>query len=123
MKLGDLIYSIITLVLMVLFIAGPVLRKLLRSEGTFRHNGVTPSEDSAYGTVDSARVVERMSVHHDTGEQWEFSEPSAGLSPTVPAEINPLPARERIESLPPLKKALIWSEILGKPTALRDFEE
>lgn len=123
MKIGDLIYSMITLTLMILVIASPILRKIFRSADKNLKGNTAPSEDSLYDSVDSAKVVERMfSQGEEAEKRWEFSRPDSVLSRKLSSEAKTPAVMERIDSLPPLKKAVIWSEILGKPVSLRDLE-
>ncbi|MBB6481032.1 hypothetical protein [Spirochaeta isovalerica] len=123
MKIGDLIYSMITLALMILVIASPILRKIFRSAGKNLKGNTAPSEDSLYDSVDSAKVVDRMfSQGEKADKKWDFSRPDSVLPRKISSEVKTPAAMERIDSLPPLKKAVIWSEILGKPVSLRDLE-
>ena len=44
---------------------------------------------------------------------------TAAAAGTHPAAASRLTALSRIESLPPLKRALVWSELLGRPVSER----
>jgi len=124
MKLGDLIYSMITLALMILVFASPALRKMFRSAEKNTRGEAESSEDALYDSVDSRRVVDRMLSRPSEEESWELSQPALKLTDKSMMEEKRIsPALERIESLPSLKKAVLWSEILGTPVGMRSFED
>jgi len=123
MRLGDLIYSMITLALMVLVFASPALRKMFRSAGKSARGESEPNDEALYESVDSRRVVDRMLSYPPESELRELSEPVSKLTRKLAVDERISPALERIDSLPPLKKAVLWSEILGKPAGLKFYED
>lgn len=119
MNIGDLIYTIITLILMVLVITSPILRKIFKSaEKSLEGDDLSP-EDRIYESVDSHRVVNRMMEETDQVPHLEFTEPrSVQKSSYKPQSVETSPLK-KIEKLPSLKQAVIWKEILDRPVSLR----
>lgn len=126
MNIGDLIYSIITLILMVLIMMSPLLRKIFKSAEKHAKGNIASSEDSFYESVDSHRVVNRILEEVEPVPHMDFIEPEKVHSLVrAKGEIQekmstPL---ERLDKMPPLKKAVIWKEILDKPVGLRNIGE
>ena len=74
------------------------------------------ARDSAgAGISPAARDLPRS----DTGVQQLVA---IGKTAPLPPSTEKLPAIERIRRLPPLKKAIIWSEILAEPKSIRPPE-
>ncbi|MDC7241871.1 MAG: hypothetical protein PQJ50_16070 [Spirochaetales bacterium] len=116
---GDLIYTLLTLVMLVVFIMSPVIRKFFKSVG--REDDERPTEDRMYESVDSRRVVERSVESIQSIEEFpQEAEPETVSLHKLTADREPATPVERIDRLSPLKRAVIWKEILDKPAGF-DF--
>lgn len=119
MAVGDIIYSLITLILMVLILSSPIIRKVIKSVGK-SSKGENPAVDSIYESVDSHRVIERNLIVREQTPQVEFSVPK----PLVHIRNSMYDEKEtvmkKLDRMSPLKRAVIWKEILDKPVGMRD---
>ncbi len=118
MGIGDIIYSLITLILMIVIIFSPLLRKMMKSAEKYRNQG-PGSEDSMYESVDSHRVVERILAEQQQVPHIEFSEPKA-LNHTENKMYDEGESLvNKLDRMTPLKRAVIWKEILDKPVGMK----
>lgn len=118
MDIGDIIYSLITLVLMVVIVFSPLLKKMLKSVEK-NSKGDSVSEDSMYESVDSHRVVKRILSEQQEVPHIEFLEPeSLSHSENYMNEQRESVAA-KLDRMSPLKRAVIWKEILDKPLGMR----
>ena len=117
MGIGEIIYSLITLILMVLVIFSPLIRKLVKSAGKHSKG---ESQDSIYDSVDSHRVVERNLAGRDTAPKVSFTEPEPLRRMAISDSVHERSSMEKIDRMKPLKRAILWKEILDKPVGLRD---
>lgn len=119
MSFGDLIYGLITLVLMFLFIISPILRKIFRSAKQSGEESPAVREEKTCGSVDSRRVIGRMRDIPIPVRTYKQPEPGEILPVQVP--VGEKGSQDMLNGLSPLKKAVVWKEILDAPLALRDL--
>lgn len=121
MGIGDIIYGLITLLLMAAVMFSPLLRKLIKSAGK-NVKGESRGEDPLYDSVDSHKVVQRILGNQNPMGHIEFSGPES-LKPLSDSNRDyNLSAVNKLEKMSYLKRAVIWKEILDKPIGLRDFD-
>jgi hypothetical protein len=129
MTAGDIIFSLISLALVILFIFNPLIRKIAVSTKMNMKNKAIPgskppladsSERPFNMSADSQRVLQRT-VHG-----YESTLPSWNRPP-LPVSGKALPLveskTESTDRLSVLRKAILWREILSPPLALRDYRE
>ncbi|MDC7219747.1 MAG: hypothetical protein PQJ59_07395 [Spirochaetales bacterium] len=111
MKKGDLIYAVISLLVLFYIIMGPKIKKIFpsptkppssRGEETKLSNEIAQQEILRNKEETRRPPLSKREVPHTLISQKEL--PKEELS-----------SFEKIEELSPLKRALIWSEILSKP--------
>ncbi len=122
MKLGELIYSLITIIIIFLIMFSPLIRKIRKSKAgkgdkgkggsNFLYENKTPFQNAN-------RIIEDQNTFH----QVKFSEPRPIKQYKDEYARNGEDAVDRIDNLGRLKKAVIWKEILSPPIALRDSGE
>ena len=121
MRIGEIIYSLITLLIMFLLILSPLIRKLVKSVDKSKSTP-PPSEDNLYDSVDSQRVVQRiLSDNTEPSGKIEFTEPVPIRHKEEDRYRMEASSFERLDKISVLKRAVIWREILSKPVALRDL--
>lgn len=118
MAVGDIIYSLITLILMILIISSPLIKKIMKSAGK-QVKGRSPSEDSEYDRVDSQKTVHRILSDSEGPLHIEFTEALPLKSVPIKDNEKIINVAEKLDRLTPLKRAVIWKEILDKPLGLR----
>lgn len=118
MNIGDIIYSLITLILMVVIVFSPLLRKMMKSAEKYNNKG-PHSEDAQYKSVDFLQSLERILAEKQQVPHIEFSEPK-----TLNHSENTMSDEgesfvKKIDKMSPLKRAVIWKEILDKPVGMK----
>lgn len=120
MGIGEIIYSMITLLLMFLIIFSPLLRKMLKSAGNAKNEADKPMGD-IYESVDSHRVVERVLTEEEQVPVIEFVEPEPLKKLKYYNLTEEKTIVEKLDTMAPLKRGIIWKEILSSPVALRQL--
>ncbi len=124
MGIDDLILSIITLILILLFMFNPLFRKLMK---VFQGDTDEPprGEDRMYESADSCRVVMNLTetAERPGGKKIVIREARspAGKYPLKKDEYRRADAASRVPGKTSLKKAVVWKEILDPPRALKPF--
>ena len=118
MGIGEIIYSMITLILMVLIIFSPLLRKIAKSAEKNKGDREKPIED-IYESVDSHRVVQRILSDDEQTEHITFNEPKALRQVEKYIYDEKVSAIDKIDKMSKLKRAIVWKEILSAPVAMR----
>ncbi len=123
---GNIIYTLLTLLAVILFLLSPVLKKIFSSVEKNSDRGVPHGDDPAYESVDSRRVVDRSFSNLELKPSEERNEYAAEEEPH-PMRLHKLKVNEevdsavkRIEALSSLKKAVVWKEILDRPVSMRE---
>ena len=135
MGIGEIIYGLITLILMVLIIFSPLIRKIVKSvdksnqstdsgpgkSETLLSGSGRVSEDDIYESVNSHRVVQRILSENESSEKINFIEPEQyrPLNDYSTSASNSV--IKKLDKMATLKRAVIWKEILSSPVALRDL--
>ncbi|MDC7225095.1 MAG: hypothetical protein PQJ60_15200 [Spirochaetales bacterium] len=122
MESGDLIYTIISLLVFVFILMNPQLKKFLQAVIKNKAPEPPPQEKVPY-QGESLREESPPGERTLLNEDFPLSPPLAEREPKRSVqkereEKRPQPTgspRERLEELPPLKRALLWSEILAPP--------
>lgn len=127
MDTGDLIMSLVTLALILLFMFNPLFRRLLKAlQG--EEDGTERGEDRMYESTDARRVLKNLTETSEAREAKKFvfddgkgpetsafgKRAASGYGSSLPS---PPPGKSE------LKRAFLWKEILGPPRALKPFGE
>ncbi|MDC7233767.1 MAG: hypothetical protein PQJ58_11080 [Spirochaetales bacterium] len=123
MNADNLITGIISLLILLVFIFNPFLRKLLA--GLSGEEEKPPREDPAYGN--SGSVARRILGNRDSAPEKAIK----FITPEIPVKEPDILSEDdsegiqknslsRLKDLPPLKQAVLWKEILGPPRSLND---
>ncbi len=121
MKLGELIYSLITIIIIFLIMFSPLIRKIRKAKGGKGQKGKGRS-NYLYENNTISQSASRIQEEKNTFHQVKFSKPRPIKQYKDVYAINGEDVVERIDNLGRLKKAVIWKEILSSPIALRDSD-
>ena len=131
MDMTDLIMSIITLVLILLFMFNPLFRKFMKAlQG--EKGDMDSGEDRMYESVDSRRVLKNLMESGNPIETMEIPDGKkmvfhdSGLRPAAQSPGSKAVKKDSLlKSNGPedLKRAVLWKEILGPPRSLNPFGE
>lgn len=113
MNIGDLLFGMIVLILMVFVFLSPLLRKLFSS-----------ATNSTRGERDrnNGEEIKSTPLEEPIGEvRWKNQDSQAEINRITASKTETKSIVEKIESMTPLKKAVIWKEILDKPVGLRNM--
>ncbi|MCP4294349.1 MAG: hypothetical protein GY786_01945 [Proteobacteria bacterium] len=126
MRIGEILYGLITLLFMFLIMFSPLIRKMLKE----REDGHRPpkkpeagnrfQEDPVYESADSHRVVERALYGLQSAPKIKFEESKPLTFKNEEYYREKVDIHRRIDRVSRLKKAVIWKEILDLPVALRE---
>jgi len=121
MNIGDILFSLISLMLLILFIASPFFKKRQKTASPGRK-----FPESARKKNDNMIVSGFAGTDAGVQRTVKISTPAdyaSHLAGTVEKKKpETISVTNRIDRLPYLKKAVIWKEILSPPAALRDPE-
>ncbi|MDA3810081.1 MAG: hypothetical protein PF518_07060 [Spirochaetaceae bacterium] len=117
MGIGEIIYSLLTLVLIFLIIFSPLLRKLIKSVDKSK-KALDSSEDKIYESVDSHRVVQKILGNGERSQNISFTRQNSLMPDKEYQSEQKISVVEKLDKLSTLKRAVIWKEILDKPLGL-----
>ena len=120
MGIGEIIYGLLTLVLMVLIIFSPLLRKLIKSVDKSKKTP-DPGKDNFNESVDSHIVVQRILNNGERPKNISFSAPDSIIPAMEYKTGQKVSVFEKLDKISTLKRAVIWKEILSAPVALREL--
>lgn len=121
-------------VVIVLRIAGARKKAAAEGQGSLQsplRQGLSSSVDQS--PVEKAAVHKRKTPAPSSGTEPRASAPASGLSPAVDDAVAPVALRNHppattaegfpgnLDRLAPLKRAVAWSEILGKPRGIEPY--
>ncbi len=117
MRFGELIYSLITLLLMFLVIFSPLIKKILKGRDSSNSGSVHKTfRDKGKSNNDSElkNEIKRIQREEPTIRQVKFVEPDF-------IKFENEVRLKKIDRIKALHEAIIWKEILSPPVALRDL--
>jgi hypothetical protein len=117
MGIGEILYSMLTLLIMFLIIFSPLLKKMMKSVEDANKEVKLPPDD-IYESVDSHRVVKRILNTDEQVKDIIFTEPETIRKMPEISSGDVQNKIRKIDSLSHLKSAVIWKEILDKPLGL-----
>lgn len=120
MDVSDFVYTMASLIILLFLMMGPLLIKLIKGVENKTTEGKRPPKK---------RLQENSHQLSSKTENWDEVESQFEILPSErdgfrenQREVRISPVREQIEKMPPLKRAVIWSEILSKPLGLKEWE-
>lgn len=113
----DFIVTVISFLMLIIFVFNPIFRKLLTKDNKKVKEG-PPREDPVYESIDS--FDRRFPSSSQDQKEIRIIQPEVSVPQRLKETIDKRSVLSQIEKQNVLKKAIIWKEILSPPPALRD---
>jgi F0F1-type ATP synthase membrane subunit b/b' len=113
----DLIISIISFTVLLIFVFNPMLKKILRKVDK-KQSDVPPREDPAYNSIDS--LAQKILSSNEEVKKFSIVQHETVNPAAEELRIKNKSVTDRIEKQSALRKAVIWKEILSAPVSLKD---
>jgi len=115
----DLIVSIISLLVLLVFVFNPLFKKFIMKVDKKKAD-LPPREDPVYQSVES--FAQRILNNNKEVKQFRIIQPEIVIPAAEKLKTEKKSVFGRIEKQSALRKAVIWKEILSPPVALKDSD-